>query len=163
MISKSFGDMNLFLSNFLKGKSIVMKLNYPVPCPIVCCNRIESDDQFHSIQELTIDYRAEPHIEFGSYLGSHKENIIHCYMLGLSSNGTILCYIPLLQLTIAGVVDHIKLKKGAIVSVRVIVILSILPPKTLDNFDNVVVGCLKQQDASFISRMKGCSCQQMQH
>ena len=105
-----------------------------------CCDSREPSGEVHTLTELTIDYASEPGtIEFRS---CHKENVIHCYMLGMLRNGTILSYIPLLQLTVSEIIDRIQ--DDIYFNVKVVVIFSKMSTECLDNFDNVLVECLQK-------------------
>ena len=107
-------------------------------CQIVCCD--SDEPRPHRFKEIKISYASEPSIELSSCCRSHRDNIIHCYMLATSSNRTILSYIPLLQLTLSEIIECTKDK--TFLSVEVIVIFSKISPERLDNFDNVRAECL---------------------
>ena len=64
--------------------------------------------------EIVIDLTSDTTVNFVSHPDFHKNHIIHCYILKLADNGTVISYVSIMLLTIDEVVKLLKNDKAEI-------------------------------------------------
>ena len=140
-LTKTFFDIPKFCDQLENDNMINMKSDEVIPCPIIYC---DADDENHALGVYEIDFSSESRVKFTATIENHNENIIHCYMLGMKSSGTLLSYIPILQLTVPEIIQFIVSNDSLEVVQVIIVFSTMMLIENLESFDNVLVKCLQK-------------------
>jgi hypothetical protein len=134
-----------FLDNLEVENRISLNLDHGVLCQI-CHDKSatigkakakKSAKQMKCIfQGLEIDISSEKSIDFVADEEFHKDHLIHCYIVGLSADGTPISYISIMQLTVPEVIEELKDK---VAGVKTVVIFSKTAPANSSLFQGLLV------------------------
>ena len=145
-VSKHFFDVSEFVDKLTSDKNITLQLDHGVLCEICHGNSQESNVKDSSkksatqircvLQNLEIDLSHESTVSFTSEEEFHRDHIIHCYIVGLSSEKTPISYISIMQLTGSEIVQEINNK---VCGVKVVVVFSRKVPASSSVFSGILV------------------------